>query len=275
MLGAVIGDIVGSIYEGGRAESRTVPLFGMNVTPTDDSVCTMAIAEAILDELPPATARYARWLKQWGREFPAAGYGRDFKNWLTSADDAAYGSYGNGALMRVSPAVALSRDENEARLRAHAATIITHDHEVSLAAVDLYAQALWMAMAGKGRDEACAFLAENGVSRHSVDTAHRLGEFHIRADETLSDVLSCLSEAHDFESLMRECIYHGGDTDTLCAVAGPLGEVLWGIPPDIVEEAWAILPARMQSTLLDEYEALAQIHPRIWGLPDEAGGDAQ
>lgn len=270
MLGAVIGDIVGSIYEGGRAASRTVPLFGMHVTPTDDSVCTMAIAEAILDELPPATARYARWLKQWGGEFPEAGYGRDFKAWLTSASDAAYGSYGNGALMRVSPAIALSRTAIEARRRAHAATVITHDHELSVAAVDLYAQALWMALSGKGRDDVCAFLAENGVSCHSVDIAHRLAEFHIRADETLSDVLSCLSVAHDFESLMRECLYHGGDTDTLCAVAGPLGEVLWGIPPVIVDEAWAILPARMQSTLLDEYEALAQIHPRIWGLPDEA-----
>jgi ADP-ribosylglycohydrolase len=270
MLGAVIGDILGSLYEGGSTESRTVPLFGMNDTPTDDSVCTLAIAEAVLREIPPATARYARSLRDWGHAFPDAGYGRDFKLWLSSAQQAPYGSYGNGALMRVSGAIALSRSLPEARARAHAATAVTHDHEVSLTSVDLYTRALWSAIEGHDRDTICVLLESNGVMPHDVDVAHRRNEFHIRADETLADALSCLSNATDFESLMRECRYHGGDTDTLCAVAGPLGEVLWGIPSEIVEHAWPLLPTRMQNTLVEEYEALASIHPHIWGLPEGA-----
>ncbi|KWU24791.1 ADP-ribosylglycohydrolase family protein [Burkholderia cenocepacia] len=271
MLGAVIGDILGSMYEGGRTETRNVPLFGMNDTPTDDSVCTLAIAEAILTEIPPATARYARCLRDWGREYPSAGYGHDFKLWLSSAAEHPYGSYGNGALMRVSPAIALSRTLDEARARARAATVVTHDHDISVAAVDLYARALWSAIEGRDREHICAFLEANGVASHDVDVAHRGGEFHIRADETLADALSCLKNASDFESLMRECRYHGGDTDTLCAVAGPLGEVLWGIPPDIVDNAWALLPKRMQDTLIEEYETLAGLHPHIWGIPDGEG----
>lgn len=263
MLGAVIGDIIGSVYEGGQSGDRNFQLFDTGATVTDDSVCTIAVAEAVLTDTSVVPL-----LKKWGKEFINAGYGRDFRNWLSSQSDAPYGSYGNGALMRVSAAIALSSSLEQARERARSVTEVTHDHPVALESVDIYACALWHAIKGAPVGDVIALLERRGVRSHEVATAHRLREFHSRADDTLADVLSCLRAADSFESLMRECVYHGGDTDTICAIAGPLAEALWGLPQGIVDPAWPLIPESMQNILMDQYEALAVTHPEVWGLPE-------
>ena len=259
MLGAVVGDILGSTYERKSTLTREEPFFPPNSSVTDDSVCTIAVAEARMYQKP-----YEVTLHKWGNEYPRCGFGSAFIHWLATDERKPYGSYGNGALMRVSPVVALTHSVDEALQEAIAATVVTHNHEVSVQAVQTYVKALWLALHSGDHAKVCEYLETHGVVAHDVEEMHVKGEFHIRADETLADVLSCLKTAHDFESLMQECLYHGGDTDTICAIAGTFGEALWGIPEGIVSRAWELVPAPMQSVLLDEYELIGRYHPNLW-----------
>ena len=259
MLGAVIGDIIGSPYERESAASRDIPLFGDKSTITDDSVCTVAIADARMRQYS-----YADSLHEWGLKYPRCGFGSAFIQWLAVGDKQPYGSWGNGALMRVSPVVALTHSVDEALEQGVAATVVTHNHEVSLSAVQTYIKALWLALKSGDVSKVCEFLEAQGVVPHSVDEAHTKGEFHIRADATLADVLSCLKNANSFESVIREGLYHGGDTDTICAIAGTFGEALWGIPDALVNEAWPRIPGDLQAVLVSEYELFDHYHPGMW-----------
>lgn len=265
MLGAVIGDILGSTYERKSTLTRDEAFFPANSAVTDDSVCTIAVAEARMYQKP-----YASTLHAWGNAYPHCGFGKAFIQWLASSAPQPYGSFGNGALMRVSPVVALTHSVDEALVEALAATVVTHNHEISVSAVQTYVKALWLALRSGDHAQVCAFLESEGVVAHDVDEAHQKGEFHIRADETLGDVLSCLKSAHDFESLMREGLYHGGDTDTICAISGTFGEALWGIPDSLVSEAWVRIPEPLQTVLVDEYNLMGQYHPDLW-KPEQDG----
>ncbi|WP_207003314.1 ADP-ribosylglycohydrolase family protein [Trinickia mobilis] len=120
----------------------------------------------------------------------------------------------------------MSDNLDRALAEARAATEVTHNHPIALKAVDTYAKALWAAIHGDGHEAVCYIMEASGTSVHGVEKAHEHYPPRIRADETLEDVLSCLKNSDSFESLMRECLFHGGDTDTICAVAGLLGEAL-------------------------------------------------
>ena len=251
MIGAITGDILGSSFEGSCTPSRDFPLFAEGSSFTDDTVCTIAICESILER-----ADYAESLRSWANRYPNAGYGRTFRQWMRLPKGEPYESFANGALMRVSPAIALAESLPDALQNARKATEVTHNHEVALRAVEHYTKALWSALAGATHHEVCALIEAGGYRPHDVEVRHFENRFSIRADETLEDVLSCLIPARDFESLMRECLYHGGDTDTICAIAGPLGEALWGIPADIKERASAYLPDAMLNVLRDQYDCM-------------------
>lgn len=258
MIGAIVGDILGSTYEHASAPERATPLFPRGSTFTDDTVCTIAICESMLEGGDPATR-----LREWVRRYPDAGYGAHFRVWARQPDAPPYRSFANGALMRVSPAIALAATQEQALVAAHAVTAVTHDHEIALRAVHHYAQALWAALGGAGCDTVCMLIEAGGYRAHDVELFRREGRVRLRADETLEDVLSCLRQANDFESLMRECLYHGGDTDTICAIAGPLGEALWGIPEDMRNAAFRLLPADMARIVERAYARMAALPPKV------------
>ena len=257
MIGAIVGDILGSTFEHTSAPARDVPLFRNGSTFTDDTVCTIAICEGMLDGSDPAAC-----LRRWASRYPNAGYGASFRLWARQPGAPPYQSFANGALMRVSPAIALAASQEEALAAAHAATAVTHDHEIALRAVHHYAQALWAALTGGGHDAVCALIEAGGYRAHDVELFRRERRVRLRADETLEDVLSCLRQATDFESLMRECLYHGGDTDTICAIAGPLGEALWGIPEHVRHPALGCLPADIARIVEREYARMTTLARR-------------
>lgn len=259
MFGAILGDYLGSVYEGGCSARRDVPLISFGACVTDDSVHTCAVAESVLDRTDPAAS-----LRQWTLKFPGRGYGGGFIEWAHAPTKGPYNSFGNGSLMRVSPAVALARTLEQARAQARTVTAVTHNHEVALKAVDTYSQALWAALGGAGLPRVLALLEAAGYRRHSVEQQHDEGRFTLRADETLCDVVSCLAESTSFEECMRVCFYHGGDTDTLCAIAGPLAECLWGIDPDLVAQALPGIPPELVAVLEREYAQLRELHPRLF-----------
>lgn len=259
MLGAMVGDVLGSVYERRKHLPRDSPLMGEGCRFTDDSVFTAATASALLQRRPVVET-----FRQWGARYPGAGASCTFSAWLAMADPAPYGGITNGALMRVSPAIALASSQAQALAQAQAVTAVTHDHPSALRAVELYAKALWAALGGATPAQTCAVLADGGVAARDVEAIHRAGLFRMRADQTLSDVLSCLRVASSFEGLMRECIHCGGDVDTLCAVAGPLAEALWGIPRPLVGATLERLPVDIRAVLAAEYAALDALHAGAW-----------
>jgi ADP-ribosyl-[dinitrogen reductase] hydrolase len=259
MLGAVVGDAIGSVYERHKWLPRTSPLITPGMRFTDDTLFTLAVADALLARHPICDS-----FRRWGAKYPVVGASQQFSDWLCTPLAPAYQGDTNGSLMRVSPAVALARDQSQALRQAREVTEVSHDHPRALAAVDAYAHALWAAIAGAPLQLVLDAMRVADDSGPDLEELHAAGEFRMKADQTLWDVRQCLQDAHSFESVMRNCIYCGGDVDTLCAVAGALAEPLWGIPDHLVERATAALPKELHDVLVAEYSALAKLRPAEW-----------
>lgn len=229
MLGTVIGDIYGSCYEKSRTLTRALPALTSANHFTDDTVITMAVVEHMLEGVHLQSA-----FKSWVAMYPKVGYGKRFEAWAEGRTFSEPASFGNGALMRIGPVAALEAPQAAAKQLARDITMTTHGDPIALRAVDQYVELHWAALQGSSKTGLLQLWATFGGRLHSVEEMHRSGSpMRLRADDTLEDVMSCLAESDDFETLIATCLYHGGDSDTIAAVAGVLGEALWGIPPDL------------------------------------------
>jgi len=265
MIGAVIGDIVGSVFEGTGFKSKRFPLFAPGCTFTDDTVCTVAVAEALVRGTPPAEA-----LRGWGLRYPDRGYGAAFFAWLCSPDPSPYGSFGNGAAMRVSPAGLLARTPEEALAMARRVTEVTHNHAEGLKGAAATAHAIHLARSGLGpaqiRHEIAACYGYN--LERPVDEIRPGYRFDITCQGSVPPALTCALEARDFEDAIRNAVSLGGDADTLAAIAGSLAEALYGVPDATAREGLARLPQEMIETLARLYETAGAMLPGRRGASD-------
>lgn len=246
MLGAVIGDIIGSVYEFKAWKSREFPLFSERTEFTDDSVCTIAVAECLLDGNDPALS-----LLKWCHRYPGRGYGGGFAAWLRQSDMEPYDSYGNGAAMRVSPAALLATSLEEALQLAERVTRVTHNHPEGLKGAAAAVSAIRMALVGETPENIRSHIAGTygyDLSR-SVDEIRPGYRFNETCQETVPEAIICALEAGSFEEAMRNAISLGGDADTLAAIAGPIAEARFGIPEDIMKKGMARLPKDMRDVL--------------------------
>ena len=235
MLGAIIGDIVGSIYEWDRIKTTDFTFFGHCCDFTDDSVCTVAVADILLHDLPPAET-----MQEWCRRYPGRGYGGMFGNWIYFDEPAPYGSFGNGAAMRVSPAAFLHRDNLDAALVASdKVTAITHDHPEGIKGARATTHAIWLAYQGENVTSIRAVIAaEYGYDlTRTADEIRPNYSFDETCQGTVPQAITCALESDSFEDAVRNAISLGGDSDTLGAIAGPIAEALHGVPRDIKEQA--------------------------------------
>ena len=235
MLGAIIGDIVGSIYEWDRIKTTDFIFFSDRCFFTDDTVCTGAVADILLHGLPPAEA-----MQEWCRRYPERGYGGMFGDWINFDEPVPYGSYGNGAAMRVSPAAFLNRSNLEAALVASDnVTAITHDHPEGIKGARATTHAVWLAYQG----EDATTIREVITTEYDYDLTQTVDEirpdyfFNETCQDTVPQAITCALESDSFEDAVRNAISLGGDADTLGAIAGPIAEALYGIPHDIKEQA--------------------------------------
>lgn len=233
MLGAIIGDIVGSIYEWNRIKTKDFSLFDPQCDFTDDSVCTAAVADILLHNLPPAQT-----MQKWCRRHPRRGYGGFFHQWIHFAVPAPYKSYGNGAAMRVSPAAFLHRDDLDAALNAaHNVTAITHNHPEGIKGARATTHAIWLAYQGETTTDIRRTIAIKfgyDLSR-TVDDIRPGYSFDETCQGTVPQAITCALESESFEDSVRNAISLGGDADTLAAIAGPIAEALHGIPDEFKE----------------------------------------
>lgn len=247
MLGSIIGDIAGSIYEWRRIKRKDFqPLLAADAFFTDDTVLTVAVADALLGGRPAVET-----FKDWGRRYPNSGWGGRFRQWLFSNETAPYGSFGNGAAMRVSPAGLLGRTLDEALDLARRVTEVTHDHPEGLKGAAATAHAIFLARAG----EPAAAIRTAVAAGYGYDLSRALDEirpayrFNETCQGTVPEALISALEATSYEDTIRNAISLGGDSDTLAAIAGGVAEARFGIPEAIAAEAWGRLPGDMRAVM--------------------------
>ena len=236
MWGAIIGDIAGSMYEWNRIKTKDFEFFGAECEYTDDSVCTVAVAEILLDDLPAAPT-----LQRWCRRHPGRGYGGMFAGWIERREPAPYGSFGNGAAMRVSPAAYLNRSRSveEALKAADRVTAVTHDHPEGMKGARATTHAIWLGFQGAEAAQIRRTIEHTygyDLSR-TVDQIRPGYSFDETCQKTVPEALTCALESASFEDAVRNAISLGGDADTLAAIAGPIAEALHGIPEAFVATA--------------------------------------
>jgi ADP-ribosylglycohydrolase len=249
MLGAIAGDIIGSRFEGRRGPPRDFVLFHPACFFTDDTVCTLAVAEALLGERD-----FAASLRAFVRRHPARGYGGMFLGWALTDDAPAYGSWGNGAPMRVAAVGWLARDEAEALELAAAQAAVTHDHPDAIAAAQAVALAIFLARSGLPRSTLRRRLIEDFGYDLAPEHALARGGFDISAAGTAPPAITAALEAQDWEGAVRTAICLGGDTDTLACIAGAVAEAIHGLDRVIADSARAYLTDDLR-VILERFES--------------------
>ncbi|MBQ4132523.1 MAG: ADP-ribosylglycohydrolase family protein [Desulfovibrionaceae bacterium] len=253
MLGAMLGDIIGSVYEFTQNNIKTTdfPLFSEKSRFTDDTVMTAAVAEALLnagrDEEKAKTELVAR-MREYGRMFPFAGYGQKFFLWLGAREpQKPYNSYGNGSAMRVSPVAWLFDELEEVERFAAVSAAVTHNHPEGIKGAQAAAAAIFLARRDKGKAAIKNYIEEHygyDLSRTPEDI--RPGYIHVvTCQETVPEAIIAFLHGHDFESAVRVAVSLGGDSDTLAAITGSIAEAAWGIPEELKQEALPRLDERL------------------------------
>ena len=260
MLGAIAGDVIGSVYEAVPIKTREFPLFGPGCTFTDDSVCTIAIAECLM----AGSEDFAPYLRRFGRRHPHAGYGGMFASWLMDDAMGAYGSWGNGAAMRVAGIAWLVADEAAALRLAEASAVVSHDHQEAVRGAQAVVLAMWLAREGQGPDEIRDVIRGRfGYPLDRTTDQIRPGYgFDVSCAGTVPPALTAALEATTFEDAIRGAVSLGGDADTLACIAGGVAEMRFGLPDGIARDT----RARLAPDLL---EVVDRFERRVGQAPAE------
>lgn len=256
LLGAAGGDIVGSRFEWNNCRSKDFELFTCECFFTDDSVMTMAVAQALLDassisELPEKTVQC---MQRLGRVFPGRGYGGHFSIWLQEKDPKPYNSFGNGSAMRVSACGWAAESLDQAAELAAAVSEPTHNHPEGVRGAVSTAQAIWMA-----RNKASMHAIREQMKKYytidfALDDIRETYEFNETCQGTVPQALEAFYESESYEDAVRNAISIGGDSDTLAAITGSIAEAYYGIPEDIQSSILSYFDGADGAILLDIIE---------------------
>ncbi|MBQ7507573.1 MAG: ADP-ribosylglycohydrolase family protein [Lachnospiraceae bacterium] len=260
MYGAILGDMIGSPYEFDRGDkTKEFPLFSRTTRFTDDSVMTIAVAEALMDSIGKSDdeirTQLVSSMQKWGGRYPDAGYGGMFYQWLHTKNPRPYGSFGNGSAMRVSAAGWLFDTAEETRHMARLSAEVTHNHPEGIKGAEATASAIFLARNGKTKEE----IKEYIINEFHYDLSRtcdeiRSGYCHVETcQQTVPEAVTAFLEGQDFEDVIRTAVSLGGDCDTLTCIAGGMAEALYGVPEDLKEECRKRLPADMIK-VLDRFE---------------------
>lgn len=253
LLGAVAGDTIGSPYEFDCNNVKTTefPLFNRASGWTDDSVMTVAIADAIMEGLSDETA--VSCMQKWGQAFPYAGYGGNFRYWLVSENPQSYNSWGNGSAMRVS-AVGWAYDTlEEVEKYAEISARVTHNHPEGIKGAKSVAAAIFLARAGKSKEEILDYVERTygyPISKMTCDKIRPTYHMDESCQNTVPQAFCAFREGNSFEEVARLAVSLGGDSDTLCCIACAMAEAVYGIPAEIQQETINRLDERMLKMLI-------------------------
>jgi len=246
MLGAIVGDIVGSVYEFHNLTTKEFELFTPRNFFTDDSVLTVATAHALLTDRD-----FSRAYRALVRLYPTRSYGVMFLRWALTDNAGPYRSFGNGAAMRVSPVAYVSDSLEETLRLARSSAEVTHDHPEGIRGAQAIALAIYLARKGTTlktlREIVQGAFGYN--LKNSVDEIRKVNRYDETCQVTVPVALACVLESTSFEDALRNAVSVGGDTDTIAAIAGSIAETVHGIPEDIVQSALEYLDPDLKKTI--------------------------
>jgi type I restriction enzyme M protein len=255
MLGAIIGDTVGSRFEWHNHRSKDFDFLTYKCEPTDDSIMTLAIAKAILKSEGDANKLSdlaVRYMQQLGRLYPDAGYGGAFQKWIRSNNPKPYNSFGNGAAMRVSPVGFAAKSLDEAKAMSKAVTKVTHNHPEGLKGAEATTVAIFMALHGRSMLEIRDYIDKNYYPMNfTLDGIRDSYQFNETCQDTVPQAMMAFFESTGFEDAIRNAISIGGDSDTLAAITGGIAEAYYGIPSDIRKHELTFLDERLLAILVE------------------------
>lgn len=247
MLGAIIGDVVGSRFEFDNYLGTDFELFTSECSFTDDTVCTIAVADAIL-----TGDSFKQSLLKWGKKYPnpKGCYGGSFAVWLWSSDPQPYNSFGNGSAMRVSPCGWLPIREEVLRY-ARLSAECTHNHPEGIKGAMCIADSIFQVRNGASKSEIKQLVTDEygyDITR-TCNEIRRTNTFNETCQVTVPQAIVCFLESIDFENAIRLAVSIGGDSDTITAITGSIAEAFYGIPQHIKSETWSYLLPEIKSVI--------------------------
>lgn len=254
MLGAIIGDIVGSRFEWNNIKHKNFELLTPDCFVTDDSIMTLAVAQAIMNskgDLNCLPQKAIESMQTIGRPYPDCGYGGRFFHWIYSDDPKPYNSFGNGAAMRVSPCGYAASSLEEAIQLAHQVTCVSHNHPEGLKGAEATAVAIYMARTGSSKETIRQMINDHYYPLNfSLDEIRPFYRFNETCQHTVPQAIEAFLESDSFEDALRNAVSLGGDSDTLAAITGGIAQAYYGIPPALREAAQHYLDKRLHKILL-------------------------
>ena len=264
MLGAIVGDVVGSVYEWNNIKTKDFPLFRDDCFFTDDTVMTCAVAEAIMNG--GQKDDFIDAMKKYGRMYPNADYGARFNRWLMTDNREPYNSFGNGSAMRVSPCAWVNDATtdvlpSEGRRLAQLSSVVTHNHPEGIKGAMATADAIFMCRyfcGGDGSENPAEIkrrVKEHIEREYGYDLSKTLDEirptyrFNETCQDTVPQAIVAFLESTDFEDAIRNAISLGGDSDTLAAITGSIAEAAYGIPDWITDKVYTYLDEPLKDVL--------------------------
>ena len=243
MIGALAGDIAGSVYERHNIKSKEFVLFSDHCFFTDDSILTAALADTLLTGTP-----YAENMRRFYAWYPRGGYGGMFRQWATSPDPQPYDSWGNGSAMRISPVGHAYDDLDTVLAKAAAFTEITHNHPEGIKGAQATAAAVFLARTGSDKPAIRAYVEDTfgyDLSRH-VDEIRPVYAFDVSCQGTVPQAIRAFLDSTDFEDAIRTAISLGGDSDTLACITGGIAQAFYsGVPQPIRRAVYTVLDERL------------------------------
>jgi ADP-ribosylglycohydrolase len=248
MLGAIAGDIIGSVHEHTGTKTKDFPLFTGDNRFTDDTVLTIAVADCLLN-----SREYVDSFHAYFRNYPNAGYGSTFWLWANSGRRNPYQSWGNGSAMRVSPTAYVANTIEEVLAEAKRSAEVTHDHEEGIRGAQATAAAIFLARTGRTKEQIRRYI-EVEFDYFLDETLEELRptyQFDASCQRSVPQSMIAFLESTDYEDAVRNAISLGGDADTMACIAGAIGEAFYGgVPAAIAERALAVLDDRLRSVVL-------------------------
>ena len=252
ILGAIIGDIIGSVYEWNNVKTTDFPLFKSTTDFTDDSVLTFATMDSLLNGLD-----YTQAYQSYSRKFPHRGYGGRFSSWIHEINPMPYNSWGNGSAMRVSPVGWAFETLEEVLIEAQRSAEVTHNHPEGIKGAQATAAAIFLARTGKSKAEIKQYIEQTFAYNLdcTIDEIRPTFRFDESCQGTVPESIIAFLESTDFESAIRFAISLGGDSDTIACITGGIAEAFYQeIPEEIITNTLKVIPKEIIQ-LIEEFSA--------------------
>ena len=255
MLGAIVGDIIGSAYEFNNTKRKEFHLFTPRSKFTDDTVMTLAVARWLCDDKEHRKETLVQRMQELGRRYPTAGYAGSFMRWLYNPEPRPYNSYGNGSAMRVSPVAFYAHSLQEALGLAKISAEVTHNHPEGIKGAQAIASSIYLARHGATKEEIKSYAEEQfhyDLSRQ-LDDIRPTYSYDMSCQHTVPQALLAFLEGANFEDVIRIAVSLGGDSDTIAAMAGSIAQAFYGIPQNLASYCYALLTPYLR-TILNKFE---------------------